>query len=114
MDEEKRVISKAQRRKEKKGVEVITQAQKDVARERVRVLRKEMRMLKSNGYRRKVRKLAAEKREREIDTEEEEVVFKNTERPRQKRRLESSQQVSQVNPLSLNPIAVNPLSKPSN
>lgn len=107
MDGEKKIISKAQRRKEKKGVEVVTQAQKDAARENTRVLRKEMRMLKSNGYRRKVRKLQAEKRDREPDDENEEVTFndRDGDRPRQKRRTEGAQESAgtAVNPLSLLP-----------
>lgn len=110
MEGEKRIISKAQRRKEKKGVEVVTQSQKDAARENTRALRKEMRMLKSNGYRRKVRKLAAEKRERDAD-DEVETVFKDSDRPRQRRRVEPSA----TSAVTVNPFpAVNPLSLPQN
>lgn len=100
MTDEKRIMSRAQRRKEKKGVEIVTQAQKDAARERTRELRKEMRMLKSNGYRRKVRKLAAEKREREAEEEDKEAVF-TEERPKHKRRIEGAvAKPSEANPLA--------------
>eukprot|EP00744_Colponema_vietnamica_P013940 GILI01019545.1.p1 GENE.GILI01019545.1~~GILI01019545.1.p1 ORF type:complete len:115 (+),score=23.44 GILI01019545.1:36-380(+) len=104
MEEEKRIMSRAQRRKEKKPVEIVTQAHKDAARERTRELRKELRMLKSNGYRRKVRKMLAQKREREVEqTEEVEATFTaNEERPKHKRRVEGA---TQVKPTEANPFA---------
>lgn len=83
------IMSRAQRRKLKKPPVVVTAEMKEKAREETRELRKHLRMLKSNGARRKVAKLA-EKRQRETDDNEEAVnAFDTDYRPLKKgRRME--------------------------
>ncbi|GET89907.1 hypothetical protein, conserved [Leishmania tarentolae] len=83
------IMSKAQRRKLKKPPVVVTVEMKERAREETRELRKHLRMLKSNGSRRKVSKLR-EKRPREHHMNEEAVnAFDTDFRPHKKgRRLE--------------------------
>lgn len=71
-EQPKVIMSHAQRRKLKKPVVVVTAAMKEEAREQTRELRKHLRMLKSNGARRKVAKLRA-KRIREAEENEEAV-----------------------------------------
>ena len=67
-DEPKVVMSRAARRKLKKPPQKpVTAEMKEAAREELRALRKHLRMVKSNGGRRKVAKLA-EKRAREEAT----------------------------------------------
>ncbi|CBZ28359.1 conserved hypothetical protein [Leishmania mexicana MHOM/GT/2001/U1103] len=83
------IMSKAQRRKLKKPPVVVTTEMKERAREETRELRKHLRILKSNGARRKVAKLR-EKRPREHNINEEAVnAFDTDFRPHKKgRRLE--------------------------
>lgn len=83
------IMSKAQRRKLKKPPVVVTAEMKEKAKEETRELRKYLRMLKSNGARRKVAKFH-EKRERETNENEEAVnAFDSDYRPRKKgRRME--------------------------
>ncbi|CAJ1014766.1 hypothetical protein Q4I32_005187 [Leishmania shawi] len=83
------IMSKAQRRKLKKTPIVVTAEMKEQAREETRELRKHLRMLKSNGARRKVAKLC-KKRSREYNIDEEAVnAFDTDYRPHKKgRRLE--------------------------
>jgi hypothetical protein len=83
------VMSRAQRRKLKKPPVVVTAEMKEKAREETRELRKYLRMLKSNGARRKVAKFN-EKRQRETDENEEAVNALDSDyRPRKKgRRVE--------------------------
>ncbi|TPP53943.1 Tubulin-tyrosine ligase family protein [Leishmania donovani] len=83
------IMSKAQRRKLKKPPVVVTAEMKERAREETRELRKHLRILKSNGARRKVAKLR-EKRPREHNINEEAVnAFDTDFRPHKKgRRLE--------------------------
>ncbi|KAK7198631.1 hypothetical protein NESM_000826600 [Novymonas esmeraldas] len=83
------VMSKAQRRRLKKPPVIVTAAMKERAREETRELRKYMRMIKSNGGRRKLAKLR-EKRSRETDSNEEAVNALDTDyRPHKRgRRLE--------------------------
>ncbi|CCW70442.1 unnamed protein product [Phytomonas sp. Hart1] len=85
----KEVMSRAQRRKLKKYPVVVTSQMKEKAREAKRELRKYLRMIKSNGGRRKVAKLA-EKRRRDVDDNEEAInAFDFDHRPLKKgRRLE--------------------------
>ncbi|ORC83400.1 uncharacterized protein TM35_000721030 [Trypanosoma theileri] len=59
------IMSRAARRKAKKQPVVVTAEMREEAKERRRELRKYLRMLKSNGARRKVAQMRAEKRERE-------------------------------------------------
>lgn len=66
------IMSKAARRKLKKPPVVVTAAQREKAREDKRELRKYLRMVKSNGSRRKVRKMI-EKRQREEHANEEDL-----------------------------------------
>eukprot|EP00758_Cryptobia_borreli_P012222 Tbor_TRINITY_DN5727_c1_g3::TRINITY_DN5727_c1_g3_i1::g.19894::m.19894 len=88
MEEEKKVMSKADRRRLRQGIVPPTQAERDNAREIVREQRKELRMLKSNGSRRKIRKLLNEKRQRE-----EEDDHPEGERPERRRRVETATSV---------------------
>ncbi|KAG5475748.1 hypothetical protein LSCM4_04333 [Leishmania orientalis] len=83
------IMSKAQRRKLKKPPVVVTAEMKERAREETRELRKYLRMVKSNGARRKVAKLHA-KRPREYNLNEEAAnAFDTDYRPHKKgRRLE--------------------------
>lgn len=83
------IMSHAQRRKLKKPPVVVTAEMKEKAREETRELRKYLRMLKSNGARRKVAKFN-EKRQRETDENEEAInAFDSDYRPRKKgRRME--------------------------
>ncbi|KPI89880.1 hypothetical protein ABL78_0952 [Leptomonas seymouri] len=83
------IMSKAQRRKLKKPPVVVTAEMKEKAREETRELRKYLRMLKSNGARRKVAKFN-EKRARDADENEEAVnAFDSDYRPLKKgRRME--------------------------
>lgn len=83
------IMSKAQRRKLKKPPVVVTTEMKEKVREDKRELRKHLRMLKSNGARRKVAKLR-EKRSRETSLNEEAVNALDTDfRPMKKgRRME--------------------------
>ncbi|CAJ1009857.1 hypothetical protein Q4I28_005171 [Leishmania naiffi] len=83
------IMSKAQRRKLKKTPVVVTAEMKEQAREETRELRKHLRMLKSNGARRKVAKLC-KKRSREDNIDEEAVnAFDTDYRPHKRgRRLE--------------------------
>ncbi|KAG5475487.1 hypothetical protein LSCM1_03607 [Leishmania martiniquensis] len=83
------IMSKAQRRKLKKPAVVVTAEMKERAREETRELRKYLRMVKSNGARRKVAKLH-EKRPRECNMNEEAAnAFDTDYRPHKKgRRLE--------------------------
>lgn len=67
MEEEKKIMSRAARRKLKKPPVVVTTEMREAAREELRELRKHLRMVKSNGGRRKLRKLQ-EKREREDES----------------------------------------------
>lgn len=60
------IMSKAARRKLKKAPSVVTAEMKEAAREELRALRKHLRMVKSNGGRRKLAKLDA-KRARDDD-----------------------------------------------
>ncbi|CCW63596.1 unnamed protein product [Phytomonas sp. EM1] len=66
------IMSRAQRRKLKKSPVVVTAQMREQAREDKRELRKYLRMIKSNGARRKVSRLA-EKRRREVDDNEEAI-----------------------------------------
>ncbi|KAG8347795.1 hypothetical protein ERJ75_000538700 [Trypanosoma vivax] len=59
------VMSRAARRRAKKAPVVVSPAMREESRERLRELRKYMRILKSNGGRRKIAKMQAKKRERE-------------------------------------------------
>nr|CCC89559.1 conserved hypothetical protein [Trypanosoma congolense IL3000] len=59
------VMSRAARRRAKKPQIVVTPQMREEARERLRELRKYHRLLKSNGARRKLAKLRAQKRTRE-------------------------------------------------
>lgn len=80
------IMSKAQRRKLNRPVVTVTAEMKEAAREEKRELRKHLRMLKSNGARRKVAKLR-EKREREENENEEAArAFDSDYRPRKKGR----------------------------
>ena len=83
------VMSRAARRKLKKGPQKpVTAERKEAAREELRVLRKHLRMVKSNGGRRKVRKLG-EKRERDDGEVEVPMDLDMDQPPRKKgRRLE--------------------------
>ncbi|KAG5504516.1 hypothetical protein JKF63_04968 [Porcisia hertigi] len=83
------VMSKAQRRRLKKPPVVVTAEMKATAREETRELRKQLRILKSNGARRKMAKLHG-KRPRESDPNEEAAsAFDRDCRPHKKgRRLE--------------------------
>ncbi|KAL7697755.1 hypothetical protein N2W54_000211 [Lotmaria passim] len=87
--EPKVIMPRAQRRRLKKPPVVVTAEMKEKAREETRKLRKYLRMLKSNGARRKVAKLN-KKRAREMDDNEEAVnAFDTDSRPRKKgRRIE--------------------------
>lgn len=88
-EQPKVIMSKAQRRKLKKPPVIVTAEMKARAREETRELRKHLRMLKSNGARRKVAKLR-EKRGRETNDDEEAVNALDMDcRPHKKgRRLE--------------------------
>ncbi|EAN84159.1 hypothetical protein C3747_88g296c [Trypanosoma cruzi] len=66
------IMSRAARRRAKKPQVTVTSEMRQAARERLRELRRHLRLLKSNGARRKVAKAEAKKRERET-TEAEEV-----------------------------------------
>ncbi|KAH9588872.1 hypothetical protein LSM04_002775 [Trypanosoma melophagium] len=65
------IMSRAARRRAKKQPVVVTAEMREEAKERRRELRKYLRMLKSNGARRKVARMHAKKRERETSEMEE-------------------------------------------
>ncbi|ESL09817.1 hypothetical protein TRSC58_02458 [Trypanosoma rangeli SC58] len=65
------VMSRAARRRAKKPPVTVTSEMREAARERLRELRRHLRMLKSNGARRKLAKVQAKKRGRETTAAEE-------------------------------------------
>lgn len=69
------IMSHAQRRKLKKPPVVVTAAMKEKAREEKKELRKYLRMIKSNGSRRKLAKFLAKRRREEAANEEEMNAF---------------------------------------
>lgn len=91
------IMSKAARRKLKKAQIVVTAEMREKHREELRELRKHLRMVKSNGGRRKMAKLI-EKRTRE--EEDAAMGFDEDARPRKKgRRLESNEWIPPVQTL---------------
>ncbi|KEG11562.1 hypothetical protein DQ04_02491040 [Trypanosoma grayi] len=83
------IMSRAARRKAKRPPVTVTAEMKEEARERRRELRKYLRLLKSNGARRKLAKLHAEKRARDTsDAEEACAHFDVDARPLKKGRRE--------------------------
>lgn len=92
----KTIMSKAARRKLKRAAVVVTSEMREQQREELRELRKHLRMVKSNGGRRKLGKLE-EKRARE---EEMATDFAEDARPRKKgRRLEANEWIPHVQTL---------------
>ncbi|CAD2221548.1 hypothetical protein AGDE_07115 [Angomonas deanei] len=82
-------MSHAERRRRKKPEITVTAEMKEEARERKRELRKHLRMLKSNGARRKVRKLQEKRAREETDLDEVMQAFDSGYRPISKgRRME--------------------------
>lgn len=90
------IMSKAARRKLKRAAVVVTSEMREEQREELRALRKHLRMVKSNGGRRKLGKIQ-EKRTRE---EEMATDFAEDARPRKKgRRLEANEWIPHVQTL---------------
>lgn len=79
------IMSRAARRRAKKGEVFVTAADKEDAREKLRELRKVMRMRKAHGSRGKVRKYERMKRQREededVDDDDDDVRPAGGERP---------------------------------
>jgi hypothetical protein len=97
--EQKVIMSRAARRKLKKGPQKpVTAERKEAAREELRELRKHLRMVKSNGGRRKLRKLAEKRAREEVTAGGDEVPMDldMDQPPRKKgRRLESSSNIKE-------------------
>ncbi|CBH09582.1 hypothetical protein, conserved [Trypanosoma brucei gambiense DAL972] len=83
------IMSRAARRRAKKPPVIVTPQMREDARERLRELRKYHRLLKSNGARRKLAKLRAQKRQRDVNPVDEVCARFDTDcRPRKKSRRE--------------------------
>lgn len=94
------IMSKAAKRKLKKPTPVVTTEMKEAAREELRTLRKHLRMVKSNGSRRKVAKEQEKRTREENGVAEAASGFDEDARPLKKgRRLESKEWIPPVQTL---------------